>query len=161
MLMRPPVAMMAAGLYPHGFRACNPKCQPERRPAMAADYVPPVQKGFGQLVDSIFLLVLVYCSLLAPLLLKTPDKPPEAETAKAHVTWKELGQNPAMEAQWRKLGYDAQQAKPIITSRFDYQIEPVSLIVTALVIVGYFVFVLRVSEKQYRQVIAEKFGETS
>ncbi|MEM5339525.1 hypothetical protein [Paraburkholderia azotifigens] len=128
---------------------------------MAADYVPPVQKGIGQLVDSIFLLVLVYCSLLAPLLLKTPDKPPEAQAASTQVSWRELGQTPAMEAQWRKLGYDAQQAKPIITSRFDYQIEPVSLIVTALVIAGYFVFVLRVSDRQYRQVIAEKFGETS
>ena len=126
---------------------------------MAADYVPPVQKGFGQLVDSIFLLVLVYCSLLAPLLLKTPDKPPEAQTTKTQVSWRELGQNPAMEEQWRKLGYDAEQAKPIITTRFDYQIEPVSLAVTALVIIGYFVFVLRVSDRQYRQVIAEKFRE--
>ncbi|ALL70121.1 membrane protein (plasmid) [Paraburkholderia caribensis MBA4] len=126
---------------------------------MATDYVPPIQKGFGQLVDSIFLLLLVYCSLLAPLLLKAPDKPPETQTAKTQVSWRELGQNPSMEAQWRKLGYDAEQAKPIITTRFDYQIEPVSLIVTALVIVGYFGFVLRVSDKQYRQVIAEKFGE--
>ncbi|MBP0588448.1 hypothetical protein J8I87_01695 [Paraburkholderia sp. LEh10] len=128
---------------------------------MAADYVPPIQKGFGQLVDSIFLLVLVYCSLLAPLLLKAPDKPPESQNAKTQMSWRELGQNPAMQAQWQKLGYDAQQARPIITTRFDYQIEPVSLIVTALVIAGYFVFVLRVSERQYRQVIAEKFGETS
>ncbi|SIT49057.1 Membrane protein [Paraburkholderia piptadeniae] len=126
---------------------------------MAADYVPPVQKGFGQLVDSLFLLVLVYCSLLAPLLLKAPDKAAETQTASTQVSWRELGQNAAMEAQWRKLGYDAQQAKPIITTRFDYEIEPVSLIVTALVIVGYFVFVLRVSDRQYRQVIAEKFGE--
>ncbi|MEM5389449.1 hypothetical protein VSR68_38715 [Paraburkholderia phymatum] len=126
---------------------------------MAADYVPPVQKGFGQFVDSLFLLVLVYCSLLAPLLLKAPDKPPETQAASKQVSWRELGQNPAMEAQWRKLGYNAEQAKPIITTRFDYEIEPVSLIVTALVIVGYFLFVLRVSDKQYRQVIAEKFGE--
>jgi len=126
---------------------------------MTTDYVPPVQKGFGQLVDSVFLLLLVYCSLLAPLLLKAPDKPPEAQTAKTQVSWRELGQNPAMEAQWRKLGYDAEQAKPIITTRYDYQIEPVSLIVTALVIIGYFGFVLRVSDRQYRQVIAEKFGE--
>lgn len=127
---------------------------------MASEYVPPVQKGFGQLVDSLFLLVLVYCSLLAPLLLKAPDKQPDAaQAAKTQVSWQALGQNPTMQAQWQKLGYDAAQAKPIITTRFDYVIEPGSLIVTALVIVGYFVFVLRVSEKQYRQVIAEKFGE--
>ncbi|MEX3789479.1 hypothetical protein AB3X96_30075 [Paraburkholderia sp. BR13439] len=125
---------------------------------MAADYVPPVQKGFGQLIDSIFLLVLVYCSLLAPLLLKAPDQAPATQAESKQVTWRDLGQNATMEGQWRKLGFDVQQAKPIITQRFDYQIEPVSLIATALVIVGYFVFVLRVSDKQYRQVIAEKFG---
>jgi hypothetical protein len=126
---------------------------------MAAEYVPPVQKGFGQLVDSIFLLVLVYCSLLAPLLLKAPEKPVQADAARTQVSWRELGQNPAMEAQWRKLGYDSEQAKPIVTSKFNYEIEPVSLTVTALVIVGYFVFVLHVSDRQYRQVIAEKFKE--
>jgi hypothetical protein len=31
------------------------------------------------------------------------------------------------------------------------------LIVTGLVILGYFVFMLKVSEKEYREVIAEKF----
>lgn len=126
---------------------------------MAAEYVPPVQKGFGQLVDSIFLLVLVYCSLLAPLLLKAPEKPVQADAVKTQVSWRELGQNAAMEAQWRKLGYGSEQAKPIVTSKFNYEIEPVSLTVTALVILSYFVFVLRVSERQYRQVIAEKFQE--
>jgi hypothetical protein len=127
---------------------------------MASEYVPPVQKGFGQLVDSLFLLVLVYASLLAPLLLKAPDKQPDpAETAKTQVSWQTLGQNPTMQAQWQKLGYDTAQAKPIITTKFDYEVDPVSLIVTVLVIVGYFMFVLRVSDKQYRQVIAEKFPE--
>jgi hypothetical protein len=111
------------------------------------------------LVDSVFLLVLVYCSLLAPLLLKAPEKPVQADAARTQVSWRELGQNPAMEAQWRKLGYDSEQARPIVTSKFNYEIEPVSLTVTALVIVGYFVFVLRVSDRQYRQVIAEKFKE--
>jgi hypothetical protein len=127
---------------------------------MASEYVPPVQKGFGQLVDSLFLLVLVYCSLLAPLLLKAPDKQPDAaQNAKTQVSWQTLGQNPTMQAQWQKLGYDTAQAKPIITTKFDYEVDPASLIVTVLVIVGYFVFVLRVSDKQYRQVIAEKFPE--
>lgn len=127
---------------------------------MASEYVPPVQKGFGQLVDSLFLLVLVYCSLLAPLLLRAPDKAPEqTQAATTQVSWQTLGQNPTMQAQWQKLGYDAAQAKPIIATKFDYEVDPGSLIVTALVIVGYFVFVLRVSERQYRQVIAEKFGE--
>lgn len=126
---------------------------------MAKKYVPPVQKGFGQFVDCIFLLVLVYLSLLAPLLLKTPETNATAEQAKAPVTWQELGQNATMEAQWQKLGYDAEKAKPIIINRFDYSIEPISLILTIVVILGYFIFMLRISDKEYRQVIAEKFDE--
>jgi hypothetical protein len=157
--MRPQLPRRQLGGTRIALEHANPTPTREEQLSMTTDYVPPVQKGFGQLVDSVFLLLLVYCSLLAPLLLKAPDKPPEAQTAKTQVSWRELGQNPAMEAQWRKLGYDAEQAKPIITTRFDYQIEPGSLIVTALVIVGYFGFVLRVSDRQYRQVIAEKFGE--
>ena len=61
-------------------------------------------------------------------------------------------------AQWEKLGYDPEKAKPIITNKFDYSIDPLWLLITVAVIVGYFVFVLRISEKEYRQVIAEKFG---
>lgn len=129
---------------------------------MAKKYAPPAQKGFGQFVDSIFLLVIVYLSLLAPLLLKqTPE--PAAEAAQgatvAEVTWQSLGQNPTMQAQWEKLGYDPAKAKPIIETKADYTIEPISLGLTILVIVGYFIFIIRISDKEYRQVIAEKFGD--
>lgn len=127
---------------------------------MANKYQPPKQKFWGQVVDSLFLLVLVYISLLLPLLLRTPEHAPKAETAKAEapVTWQSLGQNSTMQAQWEKLGYDPEKAKPIITNKFDYSIDPLWFLITVAVIVGYFVFVLRVSEKEYRQVIAEKFG---
>jgi hypothetical protein len=124
---------------------------------MKKQYVPPVQKGFGQFVDSIFLLVLVYLSLLAPLLMKTPETQAAAQDSQVAVTWQDLKQEPTMAAQWQKLGYDAAKAKPIVNSKFDYTIEPVSLILTIAVIIGYFIFVLRVSDKEYREVIAEKF----
>lgn len=126
---------------------------------MARKYVPPVQKGFGQFLDCLFLLVLVYLSLLAPLLLKTPETAATAEQDKAPVTWQQLDQNATMEAQWQKLGYDAEKAKPIVTNKFDYSIEPISLILTVVVILGYFIFVLRISDKEYREVIAEKFDQ--
>jgi uncharacterized membrane protein YjgN (DUF898 family) len=45
----------------------------------------------------------------------------------------------------------------MITNRFDYAIEPISLLLTIAVIVGYFIFLLRVSEKEYREVIRERF----
>ena len=62
-----------------------------------------------------------------------------------------------MQAQWEKLGYSVEGAAEIITQPFDYTIDYVGIIITAVVILGYFVFMLRMSEKEYRQVIAEKF----
>ena len=73
------------------------------------------------------------------------------------LSWEALGQNPTMQAQWEKLGYKVEGAADIITQPFDYTIDYAGIVITALVILGYFVFMLRVSEKEYRQVIAEKF----
>ncbi len=128
---------------------------------MVRKYQPPKQKFWGQVIDSLFLLVLVYISLLLPLLLRAPAESSETATpeAGATVTWQALGQNPTMQAQWEKLGYDPDKAKAIITNKFDYSIDPLWLLLTVAVIVGYFVFVLKVSEREYRQVIAERFDQ--
>lgn len=128
---------------------------------MANKYVPPKQKGIGQFIDSGFLLVLVYLSLLMPLLLKSAESEQAAAKPETPPTWEALGQNPTMQAQWEKLGYDPEKAKPVIANKFDYSIEPLSLIVTIAVIVGYFIFVLRVSDREYKEVITEKFGDSS
>ncbi len=40
---------------------------------MNKPYDPPVQSGAGQMFDSLVVLVLVYASLLAPLLFKATD----------------------------------------------------------------------------------------
>jgi hypothetical protein len=119
-------------------------------------YIPPNQPRGGQIFDSIFLLVLVYVTLFAPLVLGltgggTFSAKPDV------VTWETLNQNETMQAQWEKLGYTPETAADLITERFDYTINPVMLIVTAAVILGYFVFLMKVSEKEYREVIAEKF----
>lgn len=120
-------------------------------------YRPPVQRGFGQFVDSLVLLVLVGLSLLAPLLFNSAESTaPKAEEAPA--TWEALQQNPTMQVQWQKLGFDAEKAAPIVRKKFHYEIEPLSLGITVAVIVAYFFFVLRVSDRQYREVIEERFG---
>ncbi len=62
-----------------------------------------------------------------------------------------------MQAQWEKLGYTKESAAEIITQPFDYTIDVAGFVVTLVVVVGYFIFMLRLSEKEYRQVIAEKF----
>lgn len=126
---------------------------------MNKPYEPPVQSGIGQMFDSLVVLVLVYASLLAPLLFKAAAEPPKTD-GKPAPTWESLNQTPAMVEQWEKLGVNVEAAAPMITNRFDYTIEPISLLLTIAVIVGYFVFVFRVSEKEYREVIRERFDES-
>ena len=127
---------------------------------MAKAYRPPKQTGFGQFVDSIFLIALVYGSLMLPLMFNFGAGGEEPAPAKdpTEITWQSLEQNEVMQAQWERLGYDPAEAAELINARFDYSIEPISLAITAAVILGYFLFVLKYSEKEYRDVIAERFG---
>jgi hypothetical protein len=125
---------------------------------MAKVYQPPVQKGFGQFIDSMVLLVLVYLSLLAPLVLGGTASEAEADIADTAATWQALEQNETMQAQWEKLGYTPETAEPIVTKKFHYEVEPVSLGITVAVIVAYFFFMLKVSDREYREVINERFG---
>jgi hypothetical protein len=78
-----------------------------------------------------------------------------------NLSWEALEQNDVMQAQWGKLGYDLQTAAEAITKRYDYSFSWVWLIVTLAAIGGYFLFLVRQSDKEYRQVIAEKFGNRS
>jgi hypothetical protein len=126
---------------------------------MKQNYTPPKQGLLGQMFDTILVLVLVYASLMMPLLMKEEAKAEEPAVAAEVVvnTWESLGQNEVMQAQWVKLGFDPDKAAVIINNRFDYTIDPMMLIITILVVVGYFVVVLKISDKEYREVIAEKF----
>ena len=138
----------------------------------AAPYVPPKQSVAGQLFDVAFLLALVFAALFLPIWLgiATPsrvEKLPPGVTYKlgadkttkewSGLTWEALGQNPTMQEQWKKLGYTKESAADIVTQPFDYSVDVFGVIVTALVILGYFVFLVVMSGKEYRQVIAEKF----
>jgi predicted PurR-regulated permease PerM len=138
---------------------------------MAKVYIPPKQSVAGQLFDVAFLLGLVFAALFLPLWLKIAvparvEKLPEgvtytvsADGAKAWqgLSWEKLGQNPTMQAQWEKLGYTVETAADIITQPFDYTIDTAGLIITCIVIFGFFVFLVVMSDREYRQVIAEKF----
>ncbi|MCC0016470.1 MAG: hypothetical protein H6878_09385 [Rhodobiaceae bacterium] len=123
-----------------------------------AKYSPPKQGKAGQVFDSLFLLALVYITLFAPLVLGLTGGGTTTQTVD-QPTWEALGQNEVMAKQWEHLGYTPETAAELITTRFDYTINPVALIVTAIVIIGYFVFLIRFSDKEYRQVIAERFGK--
>lgn len=125
---------------------------------MAARYVPPRQSRIGQIVDVIVLLVLTLGALYLPLYLGLAGRTASPSPQEA-PTWESLGQNETMVERWTALGYtDPAAAQDIITSRFDYSFGALSLIVMVVVVVGYFVLMMRLSEREYREVISEKFG---
>jgi hypothetical protein len=124
-----------------------------------AKYIPPVQSKIGQLIDVIVLLILAVGALYIPLWMGLAGSS-KVPIPMENPTWEALGQNPTMVEQWNKLGFaDAASAADMITARFDYSFSWASLIVMVVVILGYFLLMMRFSESEYREVIAEKFGE--
>lgn len=119
-------------------------------------YQPPEQSKLGQLIDSLFLLVLVLGALFGPVYFglagggKTTIDIPEK-------TWAALGQNATMQQQWEKLGFTPETAHDMIVTRFDYSFSIPALIVTALVVIAYFLLVFRWSAKEFKDVISERF----
>jgi hypothetical protein len=121
-------------------------------------YKPPKQSFAGQIFDVITLLVLTVGALYLPLYLglagaaKTPSPI-------ANPTWEALGQNATEQQQWAALGVtDPAAANDIITARFDYSFSWMALVIMAILVIGYFVLVVRLSDREYRDVIAERFG---
>jgi hypothetical protein len=121
-------------------------------------YQPPKQSLSGQIIDVITLLVLTVGALYVPLYLglagaaKTP-------APIATPTWEALGQNATEQAQWAALGItDPAAANDIITARFDYSFSWAALITMAVLVIGYFILVVRLSDREYREVIDERFG---
>lgn len=122
-------------------------------------YEPPRQSAAGQFFDSLFLLALVFAALFAPLIMGLAGGGKTELEIADKSTWAGLGQNAAMQAQWEKLGMTPETAAPLISSRFDYSFDPIALGVTALIVLGYFLLVVAFSKSEYREVIAERFGQ--
>lgn len=124
-----------------------------------ANYTPPVQSKIGQIIDVIVLLVLAIGALYVPLFLGLAGSAQTSEMPET-VTWETLGQNETMVEKWNQLGYaEAADAAELITARFDYSFSIANLLVMIVVVVGYFVIMLKFSEKEYQEVIEEKFGK--
>lgn len=122
-------------------------------------YTPPTQSKAGQIIDVLVLLLLTVGALYIPLWLGLAGSAKTVSVPES-PTWESLGQNPVMVEKWGQLGYaDPASAAELITARFDYSFSISSLLVMIVVIVGYYAIMLKFSEKEYRDVIAEKFGE--
>jgi predicted PurR-regulated permease PerM len=134
-------------------------------------YQPPKQSVPGQWFDVITLLVLIFLALFLPVWLKiaVPSRVEKLPAGVSYVaaedgtktwtglSWEALGQNPTMAQQWEKLGYTPETAADIITMPFDYSFDWLGVIGMIVLIGGYYIFLLKHSEKEYRQVIQEKF----
>lgn len=123
-----------------------------------AHYSPPAQSKASQLVDVIVLVALTLGALFVPLWLRLAGSSKTVATPVENPTWETLGQTPVQAAQYVALGYDPAKAHDLILARFDYSFTGTALITMIVVIVLYYVLVLRFSEIEYREVIAEKFG---
>lgn len=124
-----------------------------------AKYEPPRQSGIGQLFDSLFLMLLVLAALFVPFWLKLAGSGKTEITIADKTTWAGLGQNETMAKAWEALGQTPETASGMIASRFDYTFDPVSLAITAALIIGYFLVVLKFSKSEYKDVIDERFGK--
>lgn len=123
-----------------------------------AMYQPPAQSKLGQIIDVLVLLALTVGALYIPLWMGLAGSAKVAQEV-TDPTWESLGQNAAMVEKWNQLGYaDAASAAELITGRFDYSFSMGSLLVMIIVIVGYYAIMLKFSDKEYRDVIDEKFG---
>ena len=121
-------------------------------------YTPPEQERSMQFVDIAFLVLAIFIALWLPLKLGLAGAAKEIDKID-NPTWENLGQNPTMVAAWEKLGYTPATAHDIIQNHFHYNIDWTNLILMAVALVGYYLFLFWGSKKEYQEVIAEKFGD--
>ena len=124
-----------------------------------AKYIPPEQQKAMQWVDIAVVVGAIFLALWFPLYMGWAGNSKVMEVV-ADPTWETLKQTPAQVEQWVKLGYpDAASAHDIIQNKWDYTINWLQLILLTVALVGYFVFLFKASDKEYREVIDEKFGK--
>ncbi len=122
-----------------------------------ARYIAPVQGKLSQLFDVVVLVALTLCTLFLPLKLGLSGAAKTVPAPVPNPTWEGLGQTPAQAAKYEALGYTPESAHDLILARFDYSFTLGSLAVMIAVVILYYWLMLRFSETEYREVIAEKF----
>jgi hypothetical protein len=141
-------------------------------------YQPPEQSAAGQLFDSLFVIVLVAATLLGCLYLTVlsaapaPAAAPAAVDAPAAAVAAEApaakaaepsAQDKIKSERFAALGWDAARVaeREAAIAAKSYSIDWSMLLLTVLVVIGYFSFLVRASDKELREVIAERFGPAS
>ena len=129
-----------------------------------AKYTPPRQGKAGQIIDVLVLLILTVGALYVPLWLGLAGGAKEPQPHNPTATLEQLGQdNPVKVERWAALGYTdpaAEDFQALVTARFDYwAFSRLELLIMIVVVIGYFLIVVRLSGTEYKEVIAEKFGD--
>ena len=137
-----------------------PSASATREGADMAKYIPPVQSKAGQIFDIVFVVVTIFVALWLPLQLGLAGAEKAIDPIAA-PTWEALGQNATMVAIWETLGYTPETAHDIIQNRFHYKVDLGPLVLMGAVLLAYFVFLFRASDKEYRDVIDEKFNNNN
>jgi hypothetical protein len=127
---------------------------------MMANYVPPKQSKLSQLFDVVVLLAMTFGALYIPLFMGLAGGSKTSPPATGTPTWESLGQNATQIAQYKALGFtDPAAIAPVITARYDYNFSVTALLIMVVIIIAYYALMLKFSETEYREVIAEKFDK--
>lgn len=122
-------------------------------------YVPPKQSKISQLFDVVILLALTFGALYIPLFMGLAGGAKVDADPATLTSWDTMKLNPTEVAQYTALGLKAPSDNPGIFARFDYTINWGALVVMVVVILAYYAMMLRFSDKEYREVISEKFDK--
>ena len=131
-------------------------------PPRSAPYEPPKQSVRGQLLDAVVVLVLIFVTLFATTYISGSED--ETETVTRPLA--ELPLTPGERTQYQKM-IDAGVADlPTISAGVEanqpsadkYDIDVMALLGTVVLLALYLGFVYRVSFREYREVVEEKFG---
>ena len=123
-----------------------------------AKYQPPKQPRALQFIDVALLLIAIFVTLWVPILLGLAGAD-KVSTTIENPTWESLGQNETMAGVWERLGYTVKDAHDIILNRFDYSFSYLQLGLLIIFLVGYFVFLFKASEAEYKEISKEKFED--
>lgn len=122
-----------------------------------ARYAPPKQGKLSQLFDVVVLMALTFGALYIPLFMGLAGGSKTVPEGAA-TTWEGMGQNATEIAQYNALGFtDPAAIADVINARYDYSFSIVALLIMVVIIIAYYALMLKFSETEYREVIAEKF----
>lgn len=139
---------------------------PSGRPGPpATPYEPPRQTLAGQLLDAATILVLIFATLFVTTYL-SGEETEEATDAPPVTQVSELPVTPGERVQYQKMIDTGTADLPTVASGVaanqpdphKYDIDVWALIGTAVLLAVYLGFVYRVSFREYRDVIEERFG---